>query len=474
MTILAAGTVAARAQNAPAARGSVTNAPAGDYGPSATAAAPAPVETPAAAQQQNWNFHAQSTDIVQAYPGFHAAYSGPNSLPDGGETRETVTLDLFAGARLWSGAEAHVDGLLWQGYGLGATYGIEDFPNGDAYKVGTTTPDLMFAHLFIRQTIGFGGKQEDVPDGPLMLAGNEDISRLTITLGRFSPLDIFDNNTYASDPHTQFMNWAMMGNVTWDYGQDTVGYTTGTALEFNQPHWTLRYGFFQMPRDKNGFTADDHYLMYPQGGADGPLLKSWAMATELEQRWNVRSHPGAVRLLAWLNEADMATYSAATAILLANGPNADISPARAYWHKYGFGLNAEQEIAKGVGLFSRLGWNDGHEETWTFTDVNYSASLGVSVNGESWRRPDDTFGLAGVLGGASDANQRFLEAGGTDMLDGDGALNYGWEKVLETYYDFKIWKNIHAAADYQYIVDPAFNRARGPVSVFGARLHWEL
>jgi high affinity Mn2+ porin len=363
---------------------------------------------------------------------------------------------------------------MWQGFGLGQTFGIEDFPNGDAYKAGTTTPDGMLAHLFIRQTIGFGGEQEDIPDGPLTLAGKEDISRLTITIGRFSPLDIFDNNAYASDPHTQFMNWAMMGNVTWDYGQDTVGYTTGITLELNQPQWTLRYGFFQMPAVKNGYTGDDEYLMWPANGAYGPFLRSWAMSTELERRWTIHTHPGAIRFLAWLNEADMASYGAATAILLANGPNADISPARAYRYKYGFGLNWEQEIMKNVGLFSRLGWNDGHEETWTFTDINYSASLGVSVNGQAWRRPDDTFGLAGILGGASPDNRRFLEAGGTDMLDGDGALNYGWEKVLETYYDFKIWKSIHTAVDYQFITNPAFNRDRGPISVFGARLHWEF
>ena len=131
-------------------------------------------------------------------------------------------------------------------------------------------------------------------------------------------------------------------------------------------------------------------------------------------------------------------------------------------------------IAKNVGLFSRLGWNDGHEETWTFTDVNWTASLGLSVKGEAWHRPDDTFGLAGIVSGASRENQKFLEAGGTDMLDGDGALNYGPEKVLETYYDFKIWKSVHGAFDYQFITDPAFNQARGPVSVFGARLHWEF
>jgi high affinity Mn2+ porin len=60
------------------------------------------------------------------------------------------------------------------------------------------------------------------------------------------------------------------------------------------------------------------------------------------------------------------------------------------------------------------------------------------------------------------------------MLDGDGALSYRPEKVLETYYDLQISKNVHAALDYQFIDDPAFNRDRGPVSVFGARLHWEF
>ncbi|MFZ0931892.1 MAG: carbohydrate porin [Syntrophobacteraceae bacterium] len=424
--------------------------------------------------EQKWNWHVQNTDIVQADPGFPAKYSGTNSLNDKGEVQETVTMDLFSGVRLWPGAEAHVDFLMWQGFGLSKTFGVEDFPNGDAYKAGTEIPNCMIAHLFVRQTIGFGGEQEYVPDDQFTLAGKQDISRLTFTIGRFSPLDIFDANTYAHDPHTQFLNWAMMGNLTWDYGQDTVGYTTGLAVELNQPKWALRYGFFQMPRDKNGFTGDDQYLKWPPGGAYGPFLRAWAMVTEFERRYSVNDHPGAIRFLGWLNEAYMASYQAATAILLADGPGADISAARAYRYKYGFGLNWEQEVAKNVGMFSRLGWNDGHNETMTFTDANWTASLGVSVKGESWGRPDDTIGLAGVVSGASSDNQKFLEAGGLDILDGDGALSYSPEKVVETYYDFHIWKSVHYALDYQFISDPAFNRDRGPVSVFGARLHWEF
>jgi high affinity Mn2+ porin len=437
-------------------------------------------ETAKDVQQQNWNWHVQNTDIVQGDPGFRAKYSGPNSLNSEGEVQETITTDLYAGARLWRGAEAHMDFLMWQGFGLTHTFGIEAFPNGDAYKAGTEIPNYTFSRLFIRQTIGLGGEQEDVADDQFTLAGRQDISRLTFTIGRFSALDVFDYNTYAHDSHTQFMNWAMMGNLTWDYGQDTVGYTTGIALELNQPKWALRYGFFQMPSVKNGFTGDDQYLMYPPRGAYGPFLRAWAMAAEFERRYSIDTHPGAIRFLSWLDDADFASYRVATALLQANPPGPDVGQgsgvtippeARAFRYKYGFGLNWEQEVAKNVGVFSRLGWTDGHNETWTFSDPDWSASLGVSVKGEAWQRPGDTFGLAGILSGASRDNQKFLEAGGTDMLDGDGALSYGPEKVLETYYDSQIWKSIHGALDYQFVADPAFNRARGPVSIFGLRLH---
>jgi high affinity Mn2+ porin len=440
--------------------------PAGD--PSLTA------DAPANGQEQRWNFHVQNTDIVQGDPSFPAKYSGAGSLNSKGEIQETVTLDLFAGMRLWRGAEVHIDGLMWQGFGLSQTHGIEAFPNGDAFKAGTEIPNYIVARLFIRQTIGLGGEQEDVPDSQLALAGKQDISRLTITLGRFTPTDIVDHNTYAQDPHTQFMNWATMGNLAWDYGQDTIGFTTGLALELNQPKWALRYGFFQMPGEKNGYTSEDQFLKWPAEGADGPFLKSWAMMTEFERRYSVNGHPGAIRFQAWLNEADMASYDAATAILKADGPGADISAARAYRYKYGFGLNWEQEVSKDAGLFSRLGWNDGHNESWTYSDANWSASLGLSVKGEAWRRPDDGFGLVGIVSGASRDNQKFLEAGGVDLTDGDGALSYCPEKVVEVYYNLQIWKTIHATLDYQFVTDPAFNRDRGPVSIFGARLHWEF
>ena len=436
------------------------------------AALPAAAEVPtnslpasAAAGQssdgQNWNWHVQNTDIVQGYPEFPAEYSGPNSLKSGGEIRETVSFDLTAGVRLWPGAEAHVDGLMWQGFGLSKGVGAGGFPNGEAARLGTDVPNLNFSRLFIRQTFGFGGEQEDVPDNQLTLAGKQDISRLTLTLGRISAKDIFDGNNYANDPRTQFLNWGLMANEAWDIPADGLGYITGFAAELNQPYWTLRYGFFQVPRVSNGTALDYHFL------------KAWGMVTELERRYSIVNHPGAIRFLAFLNHAHMGSYQEAVDNFNQGGSD-DITQTRAYRYKYGFGLNWEQEIVKNVGIFSRLGWNDDHEEGWMFSDVGYTASLGLSIKGEAWHRPGDTFGLAGVVNGISKEEQDFFAAGGTGILVGDGALNYGWEKILETYYDFKIWKTIHGTLDYQFITDPAFNRDRGPVSVFGARLHWEF
>jgi high affinity Mn2+ porin len=274
-----------------------------------------------------------------------------------------------------------------------------------------------------------------------------------------SAKDIFDNNAYANDPRTQFMNWGLMANEAWDYPGDSLGYITGFAAELNQPKWAIRYGIFQMPRVANGTALDMH------------VLEAWGMVTELERRYAVNDHPGAVRALAFLNHAHMGRYQAA----LDNPVRpADIEATRAYRYKYGFGLNVEQELMKNVGAFARIGWSDGETEAWVFSDVDRTATLGLSIKGEFWHRPEDTYGLAGVLNAISGVHRAFFEAGGTGILAGDGALSYGLEKIIETYYDAKIWKSLHLTFDYQFIADPAFNRDRGPVSVLGARLHWDL
>ena len=116
-------------------------------------------ETLAKVQSQRLNWHLQSTITGQGYPSFSAKYSGANSLPTAGQARETVSLDFFGGYRLWRGAEFHADLLTWQGFGLNGTLGIEDFPDGEAYKLGVRYPHSAIARFFIRQTIGLGRRE---------------------------------------------------------------------------------------------------------------------------------------------------------------------------------------------------------------------------------------------------------------------------------------------------------------------------
>ena len=142
--------------------------------------------------------------------------------------------------------------------------------------------------------------------------------------------------------------------------------------------------------------------------------------------------------------------------------------------KYGFYVNLEQAINKDVGVFARASWNDGRNEILSFTDVDRSLSGGVSIKGSRWGRSDDTFGLGAAINGQSNPHRAFLAAGGLGLIIGDGKLNYRKEKILETYYAYKIDKWTTLTFDYQFFVDPAYNADRGPVSVFAARLHAEF
>ncbi len=408
---------------------------------------------------ENWSIHMQNTNVLQGHTGIRSPYVGQDSLHSSAEMRQTISMDLLLGLRLWSGAEIHVDGLMWEGYGISNALGMAGFPNGEAFRKGTSAPNGNISRAFIRQSFGLGSEMEDAPDGALFLNGRQHVSRLTFTLGRFSAKDIFDNNAYANDARTQFMNWSLMANGAWDYPADSLGYTTGAAAELYLQDWALRYGFFQVPNVSNGIAMDPH------------IWKAWAQVLELEHKHEIGGHPGAVRFLAYANRANMGSFRQTV-----DNPArpADITNSRAYRIKYGFGLNAEQEIASGVGIFTRLGWSNGEAESWSFTDVDSTASLGISAKGAAWDRPNDTLALAFIVNSISSVHSIYHQQGGNGILVGDGTQTYGAEKVIETYYDFGVYQWLHVAFDYQFAMNPAYNQDRGPVHIFGARLHWEF
>jgi high affinity Mn2+ porin len=410
----------------------------------------------------DWSIHGQTTFIEQGYGHFHSPYQGQNSLPGGGQGRETSTATAFIGWRLWEGGEFYFNPELAQGFGLARTLGLGGFSNGEAEKAGTEFPKTRAQRYFLRQTFGLGGEQETVDDGPNQLAGKRDIDRITLTVGRFAVGDIFDANTYAHDPRADFMNWAMWSSAAYDFPADLPGFTRGAVIELNRKDWAIRAGWFQVPEEPNS-----DVLVFKTGGA----------VVELEERYSVFEQPGKLRVGVFANWGNTGSYREALAIASTN-PSIDINDAmvgiRQNHLKYGFYVNAEQAITKDVGVFARVSWNDGHNEILSFTDIDRSVSGGVSIKGSSWGRPNDTVGLGGAINGLSGPHRDFLAAGGLGLLIGDGQLNYSLEKIIETYYAISVAKWATLAFNYQFITDPAYNADRGPVSIFAMRLHAEF
>lgn len=410
-------------------------------------------------ESDRWEIHGQSTFLPQGYPAFHAPYSGPNSLTPAPQLQETWSNSLFLNARLWQGGEVYYNPELLQGFGLNDTSGAGGFPSGEAQKSNFPYPHYNTSRLFVRQTFGFGGEQEELASGPMQLAGKADISRLTLQAGKFSVIDVFDGNTYAKDSRKDFMNWSIWAPGAFDYAADKLGLTYGATAELNQKQWALRAGYFLMDAESNSNNFDTR------------VFQRGEYVLELETRYSLFSQPGKLRTIAWLNSAFSGSYRETL-----DNPalNLDISQTRTGRIKYGYVINLEQALNEELGLFGRWSWNNGKTEIMAFTDIDASLSLGASIKGTRWGRPDDVVGIGGAINALSQDHRDFIAAGGLGILIGDGQLNYRRERILETYYAFAVNKGLTLTADYQFITNPAYNADRGPVHVFSGRLHGEF
>jgi high affinity Mn2+ porin len=426
-------------------------------GPAATVPAPAQEAPP-----ESWSVHGQATYVTQFHPAYTSPYEGPNSLSGANNARETVDLTLFAGFKLWSGAEGWLNPEIDQGFGLNNTLGVAGFPNGEAYKFGDSHPYFRFPRWFVRQRIGQGDDSQTVAPGANQLGGAQSAEGITLTLGKFSVVDIFDTNRYAHDPRADFLNWSIIEAGAFDYAADAWGFTYGSAVEWTRSWWTLRGGVFDLSRMPNGQQLERGFGQF-------------ALIGEFEERHELGGHPGKLKVLGFVNRGRMGSYDDAVSLARLSGTTPDVGLVRRYASRPGMALNFEQELRHDLGVFARASANDGSKEAFEFTDVNRSVSAGMSLRGERWNRADDTFGLAAALNGISTAARRYFDAGGLGVLVGDGQLpNYGAEKIAETYYCAHLGQHAAVTADYQFVVNPAYNRDRGPVSIFGLRLHAEF
>ncbi len=412
-----------------------------------------------------WWLSGQANVIVQWHGAFPSPYQGPNSLRPTPEQATSRLLTLYTGLRIARHTELLFDVESAGGRGISDALGLAGFTNLDVVRNPTLGAAPYVARFFVHQTIALTTETTTMERGPLSLAREVPVRRIDIRAGKFSTADFFDVNAAGSDSHLQFMNWTADNNGAYDYAADTRGYTMGVEVEYQERAWALRFGEMLMPTVANGIDYDWH------------VADARAENVEWELRHGlIRGRSGVVRVLAYVNHANMGSYAEA---LDAWRSGADSAPSIEKHRqpgriKTGVGVNVEQTLADGVRAFWRWGWNEGHHESFAYTEANRSVEGGVDVRGDRWSRTGDKIGAAVIVNALSDDHRAYLAAGGLGFLLGDGRLTYGTERIVEAYYTARLRAGVFASFDLQRIANPGYNEDRGPVVVPGVRLHLEF
>jgi high affinity Mn2+ porin len=406
----------------------------------------------------------QANFIFQTHPPFPAPYSGKNSMDPHYEKATSRVLTLYTGMRVNDSTELLVDVEETGGAALSTGLGLAGAPNLDIVRNPFLSKAPYLARGMIHTVIALSKDKLENERTFLSLFDQLPRRRLEIRFGKFSMVDFFDQNSVGSDTHFQFANWTVDNNGAYDYAADTRGYTVGAVAEFQDRTWGFRFAETLLPKVANGIDL---------------VWRPWQVHAEnfeYELRRGFLRRPGAIRLLAFVNHANMGIYrDAVTQFEKGLVPAPDITNHP--WHitrKYGFGINVEQNLARSLTVFARFGWNNGKTESFAYTEVDQTFEGGLGAQGSLWRRRYDRAGIALVSNAICRDHQIYLAKGGYGFLIGDGALTYGREGIVETYYTAHVWRGIYLAPGLQYIVNPGYNRDRGPILVPSFRAHVEF
>ena len=413
----------------------------------------------------------QANTIAQMHGRFHSPYEGANSLIDDFEVKGSEVATLYLGYQLWPNSRYNTDLIVdfenAGGRGISQALGLAGATNLDVVRNPNLSTAPYLARGEIHVTIGLTDQMVEQDRGPLALATQAPARRFEIRVGKMTLPDTFDINSVGSDSHLQFTNWTIDNNGAWDYAADTRGYTVGGIVEYDDRVWSARYGIAAMPTVANGETLD------------------WAWSRASGQNWEFElrkgllarilnsKRQGAVRVLGFVNHGHMGDYRGSVEEYLdGETTTPDITRTERFGAvKYGFGLNTEQEVTERLRVFGRFGWNPDRHESYCYTEVGQTVAFGGDYSGQGWRRPSDKVGLAYVSNAIKRDHQNYLHYGGLGFLLGDGGLRYGREDITEWYYNAHLWHGLFGMIGGTYIVDPGYNRDRGPVYVGTARVH---
>ncbi|MEI8137742.1 MAG: carbohydrate porin [Bacteroidota bacterium] len=250
-------------------------------------------------KRSSWyTLHAQETTVSQYRPKFNAMYTGMHSQTTEEEWATTITSTIFAGLKLWPNAQVFINPEIAGGHGLSSAFGIAAFTNGEAFRVGNPDPTIYLARCFFRQLIPLTKEKEWQDDGKNKIAQYIPKKYFSLTVGKVSIADYFDDNTYSHNARTQFLSWGLMSNGAWDYPANTRGYTPSAIIEFVSQKFEIRYGISMMPNTANGNIMDNN------------VTNANANSFEIKYKYLLNNKIGKISGVGFYNTAFMGSYTA--------------------------------------------------------------------------------------------------------------------------------------------------------------------
>jgi hypothetical protein len=434
--------------------------------------------------EERWNAFGQATYIANKHDAFPAAYTNlngsPNSLSPDRERSWSATATGYLGVKPWGNAELFLVPEMIAQVAFSDLHGLGgSVQNGELEKTGFSDPIFYRSRLFLRQTWNLGGEASKLESAPMQLAKTVASRRFVLTAGNLAIIDIFDRNAFAGDIRLQFLSMNFATYAAYDFGADARGYSWGLAGEYYHDEWAVRAGRFLVPRLPNQLQLDHQFM------------KHYADQVEIERQHQLRGRPGKVQVLAYRNVAVTGRWDDAINALRSdpaknaanctdynyrsNNPTApDLCYVRGRHAKFGIGVSIEQSLTDDVGVNLRAMKSDGRTEVDAFESADASLALAALVKGTRWKRAGDSVGIGYAQNWISAAHANYLSMGGVDAFIGDGAIRNRPERAFEVFYNIGVTKFFWLTLDYQRVENPAYNADRGPVNIYGFRLHTEF
>ena len=190
--------------------------------------------------------HGQAAFVYQGYPPFSAAYDGPQSLPFGGQSRETAALSASSACACGRAASSTTTPRYCRVPVSPRRTAPAAFPTARRSATSPTRATRRRACSCAR-TIGQGGEREKVESDYLQLAGERDVSRRHHPGRPAMPSRICSTTTPTRPTRASTSSIGRSGRRAPSTIRRQRRLHLGPGVEVNRPSWAVRLGYFLGP-----------------------------------------------------------------------------------------------------------------------------------------------------------------------------------------------------------------------------------